>query len=52
MELSSSQMRAVERKFDSFCKKLLINELRDCLRYLKYRRTHEVLFSEMSQKQA
>ena len=51
MELSSSQKERIEHQFDSFCKRLLKNEAKDCRRNLQFRGVHEVLFSEMSKRE-
>jgi hypothetical protein len=51
MELSSSQKETVCHQFDNFCKRLLKNEARDCLREKNRRQKAEVLFSEMTQQE-
>ena len=40
-----------QRVFDSFCKKVLKNEARNCYRHIKWRREKEISFSEMSERE-
>jgi RNA polymerase sigma factor (sigma-70 family) len=48
MELSSSQRETIRHQFDSFCKKVLREEYRDCVREAQRRLQYEVSFSELS----
>ena len=48
MELSSSQQITVQHQFDSFCKKILREEYRDCVREAQRRLKYEISFSELS----
>ena len=48
MELSSSQQKTVQHQFDSFCKKILREEYRDCVREAQRRLKYEISFSELS----
>ena len=48
MELSSSQRKTIRHQFDSFCKKILREEYRDCVRETQRRLQHEISFSELS----
>lgn len=48
MELSSSQKKTIRHQFDSFCKKILREEYRDCVREARRRLDHEISFSELS----
>ena len=40
-----------QRVFDSFCKKVLKNEARNCYKHMKWRREKEVSFSELSERE-
>lgn len=51
MELSSSQRKTIRHQFDSFCKKVLREEYRDCVRKAKRRLQHEISFSGLSSKE-
>ena len=48
MELSSSQRKTIQHQFDSFCKKVLREEYRDCVREAQRRLEHEISFSALS----
>lgn len=48
MELSSSQQITVQHQFDSFCKKILREKYRDCVREAQRRLKYEISFSELS----
>lgn len=48
MVLSSSQRKTIRHQFDSFCKKVLREEYRDCVREAKRRLQREISFSELS----
>lgn len=48
MELSSSQRKTIRHQFDSFCKKILREEYRDCVREAQRRLQYEISFSELS----
>lgn len=47
MQYKNKQI-SVEHKFDSFCKRLLKNEMRDYYRSLKKQRVHEISLSSLS----
>lgn len=47
-DLSSFQMETIRHQFDSFCKKILREEYRDCAREAQRHSDHEVSFSELS----
>jgi RNA polymerase sigma factor (sigma-70 family) len=49
--LNFPKSTGVESKFDSFCKQVLKNEIRNCYTELKARRSREVLFSEMTSQE-
>lgn len=51
MELSSSQRKTIRHQFDSFCKKVVREEYRDCVREARRRLQHEIAFSELSPKE-
>lgn len=52
MEKSSSYDELiVRRQFDRLCKVILQTELLDYIKHITYRKKHEVLFSELSQKE-
>ncbi|SHH70672.1 RNA polymerase sigma factor [Desulfosporosinus lacus] len=48
MELSSSQRKTIRHQFDSFCKKILREEYRDCVREAQRRLQYEISFSDLS----
>lgn len=48
MELSSSRKKTIRHQFDSFCKKVLREEYRDCLHSALRRPDHEISFSKLS----
>lgn len=50
MKKSSSYENSVGCRFDYFCKKVLKGERIDYERHLEYRRKHEVMISELSEK--
>ena len=50
MKKSSSYENSVGCRFDYFCKKVLKGERIDYERHLAYRRKHEVMLSELSEK--
>lgn len=51
MEQSSSQVEmTVMHQFDYMCYRALENEVTDYFRHMNYRRKHEVIFSEMSER--
>lgn len=52
MEQSSSQDEmTVMHQFDRICQLALKNEAKDFLRYINYRRKHEITFSEMPEQE-
>lgn len=52
MEQSSSELQLrVEKQFDSFCRRVLKNEMLNYEKNRVYRLEHEVLFSEMTEKE-
>ena len=48
MELSPSRQKTIRHQFDSFCKKILREEYRDCMREVQRRMRHELSFSALS----
>ncbi len=48
MELSSSQRKTIRHQFDSFCKKVLREQCRDCIREAQRRLQYEISFSDLS----
>ena len=52
MEQSSSgRNESNVHRFDSYCKKILKNEARDCYREIQKHRQREIFFSELSEKE-
>jgi RNA polymerase sigma factor (sigma-70 family) len=51
LELTTSQKKTVRHQFDSFCRKILREEVRDYIRELTRLAEHEVFFSELSEEQ-
>lgn len=52
MEQSSSELQLrVEKQFDSFCRRVLKNEKLNYERKRRYRLEHEILFSEMTERE-
>ena len=51
MELTPSQKKTVRHQFDSFCKKVLREEVRDYAKQIAWRSEHEVSLSELSEEQ-
>ena len=47
---SSFLEKTIMHQFDTFCKKILKNEVIDYENHLAYRRKHEILFSELSEQ--
>lgn len=48
MELSPSQRKTIKHQFDSFCKKVLAGEAKDCKKEIVRRMQHEIYFCELS----
>lgn len=48
MELSSSRRKTIRHQFDSFCKKVLREKYRDCMREAQRRLQYEISFSDLS----
>lgn len=48
---SSFLEKTIMHQFDTFCKKILKNEVIDYENHLAYRRKHEILFSELSEQE-
>ncbi len=46
-ELSYSQRKTIRHQFDSYCKKVLRGEYRDCVRETRWVRQHEMSFIEL-----
>ena len=46
-----SHQKTIRHQFDSFCKKVLREELRDYKRHIAWRSAHEVSLSELSEDQ-
>lgn len=51
MELLSSRQEIISRQFDSFCKKVLREEMRNYVIHISWRAQHEVSLSELSEEQ-
>ena len=51
MKPTPSHQKTIRHQFDSFCKKVLREELRDYERHIAWRSAHEVSFSELSEDQ-
>ena len=51
MEQSSSFETTIRHQFDRICQLVLKGEAANYFKYMDYRREHEVLFSEMSEKE-
>ena len=51
LELTPSQKKTVRHQFDSFCKKVLREEVRDYAKQIAWRSEHEVSLSELSEEQ-
>ena len=48
---SSFLEKSIMHQFDTFCKKILKNQVIDYENHLAYRRKHEILFSELSEQE-
>lgn len=51
MEQPSSHIKTVQQQFDSFCKRVLKNEARNCYVEIQLRANHEVSFEELSKQE-